>query len=1263
MINTIKKQLLSFLVFTQTSLTENVPVTSPQINENILLLGNFNAISFYENTNNYNLSLLNNDTSIFLYELSATNQSITVLRDSNLSNSPTLWQTIDDTFSIMVIDNEPFIFNINNATVTEFNGWKDEVDGNIESIFYDYDENIIYIGGSISFNNTYGAIQYDYESEQILSLPFGGFGEDSIVSSIIKYEDSDNIIFGGSFTTIGYPDFLNVTYDAEETNYTIIQNSSNLIDISQKIDILSSDTAATAGDNYKNVICPTTEDNGWKLPNNQLGSWSAVLQNEIIPSKIRLYNSQSGTDGVKSFRVITYPANGIMNMTYVDPNDLQVKYCDAFCPLYLPSDVGSLLSKSNITDDQYYTFTNNNQTVLQLTNQFQDFAFVNSIDVTSFTVEIVEYYGDYAELLGIELSSQGITVYANDTFNQLDTCSTSDSYVISVDSEILGDLPWEPSSVGNYLYAKISSSEISNDEGIRYNVHLPVSGEYSILMYTSGCLADNSCGYRGIVNATVYDSDNKLLSTSLIYQTNEYEKYDVLYTGDLTLKSGDLPIYVEMKLYSALNDENMYVVAENIHLQYIQLELNEITGNISSTTIVEKHGLVNINGIMEYSVSNFSDPDVNYPIGNTSINLLGSTIDNNATINQMIINDTFLIVAGDFESEYGSGIIGLEIEGFNNTSSQIETLGYFSIDGGTDGEILQLYGPANEFIMVGSFDNFNNITTTESSLSIEGSVLYNSLNNSLEALNISNPDKVKQLSGFVYNDTEYLIVSYNESSLETELFDFNENSIFYNSSTFALNITNSLDNSNKDWTLDDENGKSYVLGSIVKFDLAANNIVSIDENDLDAINISSNDSLVSGVYINDTLIAIAGSNIYLVSNTSTSLLSMDLSFDENSQIETTMYYKSNLIFSIFGTASFDGKAINGLASFDMNNTSIKTLNESLSGSILDMTIDPEFGTIIGVGDFSIGDCNTICTFGNDSDSLTIERTVSNISGSLSSVDYYNEYRALFGGNFTFNGENSYLGIYDTYNNTVLNLKELSSQLPGPVEAFVFGNERENNKTLDDIIVMMGSNYIGYFNNSKWISLSDGLELDNFQLNDISLVDSSNNNQSFYNSQLLLLTGRFNVVNYGIVSSAVWDGNTWIPYTITASDLDLNNANVQSVVRLTSMFIYQGTFTSTSTSSYLPTATSTSSATGSIQQKNSTYFTNGQVTGVGCALAVGTLMLLSVGGVLYMIFGGNEEAQLEGLKLTGEDRVIHGENMINFIPAEDVVNLGRDAAAA
>lgn len=1188
------------------------------IDEDFILIGDYDAVSLYNSTESFNFTYSASDLNV--YQLSTTNNSITVLPDTKLPGVPSIWQLINNSTSIMIIDNKPYIYNFQNSSLVQLKNWNN-IKGDIKSFYYDEDLKSFYFGGSISFNDTHGIVQYDYQEEQLLSLPFGGFNENSTINSIVQLEGSSDLILAGSFNSIGYVELLNITLNETETNTTSYRNQTGVIDISQSIPILSQDVSASVGENAQDIICPVTGNNGWLLSNGELGTWSASLQTKVRPSKIRLYNSNSENTSVNTFRIITYPANGIMNMTYIDPYDLQEKHCDAFCPLFTHNYVENGFQNNSIRNNQYYKFTNDNQTIMELTDVFQDFAFVNPIEVESFSVEIMNYHGSNAELAGVELYGMGISVFANNSLNLGNSCSSSGGYHISVNSESLGGMSWKSGGSGGFQYSEVPSNQVSNNKGISYDINIPVSGKYSVLMNTPGCSQDSSCGSRGKVNVTLYDSFGGLLSQNFVYQTNEYEKYDVLYTGNLD--TGTQPVRVEMSLVEdSENPDPLYVVAQSIQLQYLQLELNEVFGNHTKKYNKLVNQTIGVNGIFEYSASNFTK-HIRNPIGNTTINQIGSIFEHGATINQVLYNETGVILAGDFNSSYGNGILGWKI---NSTD-------YFTIDKGEFDSVSQIYGPLNEFIIAG-----------ESSLYSKAEV-YESNTGRNENLNVSNSQPITDLSGFTFNGSEYVVIGHSNSS---EIMDFTASRLFSNSTTFGMNVLSSLDSNRKDWMIDEYVDTSYIIGTILKFDLAANNIVESTSRGLSPVNITTS-RFTAGAFIDSHRYAIAGSNIFLISNNKSFPLFEHYELD-NTQVDTMIFNGSDLVIAFNGSATLNSRNITGLAYYNLDSSQLITLNQTFSGSLKKLTVDPELGATIGVGSFSVGDCSTICFFGNESDHLYVKKSVPNISGTINDAEYFNFHNILLGGNFTNKNEDfGYIGVYDTQEDEVRMMKNYSSQLPGPITSFNFVDETTNNKTLDDLIVVSGENYVGYFNGSKWTSLVNGLDVSHGSISSLSILNSTLS--SFHQNKVILLTGDLAIDGYGNVTSAVYDGTKWTPYAMFATNLKVSDARAQNIVRLSPIHVFSGNFTSpipSSSPSSIPTSNS------DIQNKTKN-FTNGQVVGVGFGLAVATLMLIAGFGFLLVAFTNREEEKIEGLKLIGEDRTYHNQQMMDVVDPDEIIN--------
>lgn len=98
----------------------------------------------------------------------------------------------------------------------------------------------------------------------------------------------------------------------------------------------------------------------------------------LNPTSIRLYNLDDSNNGLSLFRVLSFPSNSIMNLTYVNQSSNSVVYCDAWCPL------------PHYSEQEYV-----------------DFTFVNVVGTNTIQIEMLDSYGSYAGLSGIELFQRG----------------------------------------------------------------------------------------------------------------------------------------------------------------------------------------------------------------------------------------------------------------------------------------------------------------------------------------------------------------------------------------------------------------------------------------------------------------------------------------------------------------------------------------------------------------------------------------------------------------------------------------------------------------------------------------------------------------------------------------------------------------------------------------------------------------------------------------------------------------------------------------
>ena len=238
--------------------------------------------------------------------------------------------------------------------------------GQVNTVLCDQDTNTVYVGGSFQGANSTNAVAWVGMSGWA-NLPFEGFN--GPVNSIIKSTNS-TIVFGGSFTGLG-----NTTTPTKKDQQIINISSANIS--------TSANTTQAGFSDPSNIVCKTSGQDGtgntWLLPDNSPGYWQADMNFGYEPSLFRIWNTHEQGRGAQTFRFTALPLGGIMNFTYTNPDTGKEEQCDARCHLSANPSV-----------------------------PYQDFKFVNTVGMSSFKIDISEWYGAGAGLDGIELFQDGM---------------------------------------------------------------------------------------------------------------------------------------------------------------------------------------------------------------------------------------------------------------------------------------------------------------------------------------------------------------------------------------------------------------------------------------------------------------------------------------------------------------------------------------------------------------------------------------------------------------------------------------------------------------------------------------------------------------------------------------------------------------------------------------------------------------------------------------------------------------------------------------
>lgn len=508
--------------------------------------------------------------------------------------------------------------------------------GQVNAVLCDQDTNTVYVGGSFKGENSTNAVAWVGMSGWA-NLPFEGFN--GPVNSIVK-STNNTVIFGGSFTGLG-----NTTAPTKKDQQIINISSANIS--------TSANTTQAGFIDPTNIVCKTNGQDGasntWLLPDNQPGYWKADMNFGYEPSLFRIYNTRQDGRGTKTFRFTALPLGGIMNFTYNDPDTGKDELCDALCHLSANPSV-----------------------------PYQDFKFINTVGMSSFRIDISEWYGQGGGLDGVELFQDDIFAYAESDLNEPACANTS----TPSNSTVTG--PWEvtPSFMSNsrYLSADLSGPNVkSQNVSVVFKPDIKQKGNYSVTIYTPGCLQDNTCAKRGIVNVTGSYATSTVPGTSQatqIFQTNDYPKYDEIYRGPVDISEDGFRPTVTL---SAMSGSSNLIVAQRVQFA---LTMNSTDGSL--------------NGLYEF------DPNAGSAVtdlSNSTIDAAGANLDSDAIITSIAINNGVTYVGGNFTDK---------AQGFKNIMSIGKGNSTSLLNGGLNDQVSTMYIDGNIVYVGGNFTNTHN---------------------------------------------------------------------------------------------------------------------------------------------------------------------------------------------------------------------------------------------------------------------------------------------------------------------------------------------------------------------------------------------------------------------------------------------------------------------------------------------------------------------------------------------------------------------------
>jgi hypothetical protein len=543
------------------------------------------------------------------------------------------------------------LINPNTSVITQLTG----LSGQVTALYCDQTTNAVYVGGSFKGANSTNAIAW-VGTAGWTNLPFNGFN--GPVNAITKAANG-NIIFGGTFSGLG-----NASAPAVLDEQIINISSGN---------ITSGSTTTTAGFNDPtNILCKTNGTDGpgntWLLADNTPGYWRADFEFGFEPTKLRLWNTRQDGRGTKTWRY-TEDSGGIMNFTYTDPATGLTASCTSECPL------------------------SNNASI-----PYQDFHFVNVVGMGGFQIDISAWYGNGGGLDGIELFENDIFAYAVDLFNE-PTCASISTASKSTTTGQWSIFPSSETVNSQYLSVTLTGATIDpSAASVVFYPDIKQSGNYSVNMYTPGCIQDNSCSSRGQVNITGAISSSSGSFSTEIFQTNMYSKYDQIYFGYIEAASASFRPSLTLSPSSGQSNS-----------------LTVVAHRVGFTLISPSSG--GLNSLFEYDPSQAVVNTADF--ANSTFDKAGSTIGDGAGVQALVTLGNTTYVGGNFTTAAYDNIFAVNSSGPSSLAG-----------GGLNSHVMKMFANGTLLYVGGNFTS----TSKSASTGLNNIAAYDTSTNAWNAL-------------------------------------------------------------------------------------------------------------------------------------------------------------------------------------------------------------------------------------------------------------------------------------------------------------------------------------------------------------------------------------------------------------------------------------------------------------------------------------------------------------------------------------------------
>jgi len=668
-------------------------------------------------------------------------------------------------------------------------------------------------------------------------------------------------------------------------------------------------------------------------------------------------------------------------------------------------------------------------------------------------------------------------------------------------------------------------------------------------------MQDQTCDSRGIANVTGQFSTKTVpgqAKSTTIYQTNNYDKYDQIYSGPVDASSASFRPTITLTPSANQSGGNISLVAQRVRF--------ELTGGNSTG---------GLNGLFEFDPNQAS---INTDFTNSSIDKAGTSLDEGAMINGLAILDGVAYAAGNLT---GPGIVNIfSINGSNATSLP---------GGGLNAEVSTLFAFEDLLFVAGQFTGTINQTVP----GLNNIAIFNSTSKGWQAVGNGvrgRVDTVVPLDLNVTTNTPETCLGFSGDFDRIEAFGSNP---AIKVSGFAL------------WVPSRQNWQANLVTESMAVDgflsastnitgstpLLSGTLTAQDINAGDAISLTSSplriNSLgvkiqpeqpgspskakravagvsgqnvtgaVTGLFYNaggDNITILGGhfsatssngstiNNLIFLNSTGT-ITGVESGLNPDSVFLTVATQASTLYAGGTVAGQVNNQPVNGLITYDLVAANYANPQPPALGgrnvAVNAITARPNSDEVYVGGSFetagSLG-CPAVCTFAN----RRWNQPGTNLGGSVAAFAWQGSNKLLAGGNLTVDNNPTTLATFDTKALSWAALKGASDNVPGPVTALSPANHDASQFWVAGKNTNGSAFLLKYDGSFTSVGYDLGADTTIRGLSMFQLSQKHDNNKLVDAGMVLLVTGQLDLPNFGNASAALFNGTNFTPFLISTS---------------------------------------------------------------------------------------------------------------------------------